>query len=166
MARPIVWALGMLGAAGLSAVSTGSVLSGRTAPADPPTRMGAGGERLLVIAADLRGHFMVHPSVGGTRLRMLVDTGASVVALTHEDAARAGLRASSSDPVRRLQTANGVVEARAVRVREMSVGDIVVRDVEAVVMPPGRLSTSLLGMSFLRRLKGFEVSSGRLTLRG
>jgi aspartyl protease family protein len=53
-----------------------------------------------------------------------------------------------------------------IRIPEMSVGDIVVRDVEAVVMPPGRLVTSLLGMAFLRRLKSFEVSAGRLTLRG
>jgi aspartyl protease family protein len=53
-----------------------------------------------------------------------------------------------------------------VRIREMRVGDIVVRDVEAVVAPPGRLRTSLLGMSFLRSLRGFDISGGRLTLRG
>ena len=53
-----------------------------------------------------------------------------------------------------------------VRIRELRVGDIAVRDVEAVVVPEGRLGTSLLGMSFLRRLKGFDMAGGRLTLRG
>jgi aspartyl protease family protein len=163
MARPILWALGVLGAASLSAVSAGKIMAER-APA--PHAASPGPERLLVVAADLRGHFVVHPSLGGARLRMLVDTGASVVALTHEDAFKAGLKPSSRDPVRRFETANGVVEARVIRIPEMSVGDIVVRDVEAVVMPPGRLATSLLGMAFLRRLKSFEVSAGRLTLRG
>lgn len=166
MARPILWALGVFGAAALSSFSAAGLLAGRQPPAQEAASRVAGGEQVLVIAADLRGHFTVHPSLGGTRLRMLVDTGASVVALTHEDALKAGVRASPRDPVRRLQTANGVVEARAVRIPQMSVGDITVRDVEAVVMPAGRLGTSLLGMSFLRQLKGFEVSSGRLTLRG
>jgi aspartyl protease family protein len=53
-----------------------------------------------------------------------------------------------------------------VRIRELRVGDIAVRDVEAVVVPEGRLGTSLLGMSFLRRLKGFDMAGGRLTLKG
>ncbi len=163
MTRPILWALGMLGAAAVSGVGTSGLLANRPTVA-APAATGAG-EGLLVVAADLQGHFVVHPSLGGVRLRMLVDTGASLVALSHEDAFKAGVKTSPGDPVRRFSTANGTVEARVVRLAEVSVGGLTVRDVEAAVMPPGRLSTSLLGMSFLRRLRGVEVSSGRLTLR-
>ncbi|KAA2234987.1 retropepsin-like aspartic protease family protein [Salinarimonas soli] len=163
MTRPIVWALGVFGVAALSA---GQFVSNGPPGAVAPASVAGTGERLLVIASDLRGHYIVHPTIGSARLRMLVDTGASFVALTAEDAGKAGIRPGPGDPVRTLSTANGVVVARAVRVREMSVGDIVVRDVEAVVMPPGSMGVSLLGMAFLRRLKGFEVSGGRLTLRG
>jgi aspartyl protease family protein len=166
MTRPLIWALGVLGVTALSSLGAGQLVSRRATPPETPMRAAGSGERVLVIASDLRGHYTVHPSVGGARLRMLVDTGASFVALTHEDALKAGLRPSSRDPLRRLSTANGMVEARSVRLPEMSVGEIVVRDVEAVVMPPGSMGVSLLGMAFLRRLKGFEVSSGRLTLRG
>ena len=97
---------------------------------------------------------------------MLVDTGASFVALSHEDAAMLGLKVSQKDFTRRSSTANGVVETAPVRIKEIRIGDIAVRDVEAVVLPPRALSTSLLGMSFLKRLEGFEVAKGRLVLRG
>ena len=109
---------------------------------------------------------MVHPTVDGRRVRMLVDTGASVVVLSHEDAGIVGIRVSSRDYTRRIKTANGVVQAAPVRFSEVKVGDISVRGVEALVMPPGKLATSLLGMSFLKRLAGFEIAQGRLILKG
>jgi aspartyl protease family protein len=64
-----------------------------------------------------------------------------------------------------VNTANGTVKAAQVRLREVQIGRIAVRDVEAVVMPPGRLAGSLLGMSFLKRLASFNVSGGTLVLR-
>ncbi len=97
---------------------------------------------------------------------MLVDTGASLVALSHEDAALLGIRVSQKDFTRRSSTANGVVETAPVRIKEIRIGDIVMRDVDAAVLPPRALNTSLLGMSFLKRLDGFEISKGRLLLRG
>lgn len=164
MTRPILWALGVLGAAALSGVGTGGLLANRPTAAGQAAPTGSG-EGLLVVSADLQGHFVVHPSLGGVRVRMLVDTGASLVSLSHEDAFKAGVKTSPSDPVRRFATANGTIDARVVRLPEVSVGGLTVRDVEAAVMPPGRLGTSLLGMSFLRRLKSVEVASGRLMLR-
>jgi aspartyl protease family protein len=119
----------------------------------------------LTVSADLQGHFILHPTLDGRRVRMLVDTGASLVALSEEDARLAGITVAERDFSRTIQTANGLVRAAPVRIREMRVGDILVRDVEAVVLPAGRLGTSLLGMTFLRRLGGFEISQGRLTLR-
>lgn len=124
------------------------------------------GERVLVVNADLMGHYTLHPTVEGRRTTMLVDTGSTLVALTSEDAFAAGFRPLASDFNRQVSTANGVVAVAPVCIREMTIGDIVVRNVDAVVLPRGVLDQSLLGMSFLRGLSGFEMSRGRLTLRG
>jgi aspartyl protease family protein len=97
---------------------------------------------------------------------MLVDTGASIVALSYDDARAVGLSVHPAAFTRKLSTANGVVEAAPVQIREIRVGEIVARNVDAVVLPRGRLETSLLGMSFLKRLGGFEIARGRLTLKG
>lgn len=170
MTRPILWALGTLAAITLSSTLTGERLAARfgaaTAPPAPTTKGAAQAAPVLTVSADLAGHFVLHPTLDGRRLRMLVDTGASLVALSYEDARLAGLRVEPRDFTRHLLTANGVVGAAPIRLREVRVGDITVRDVEGVVLPPGRLGTSLLGMSFLRRLRSFEIGAGRLTLRG
>ena len=96
---------------------------------------------------------------------MMVDTGATVIALSAEDAAQAGIRPLRSDFRGRVATANGSIEVAPVRLGEVRLGGIVVRDVEAVVLPPGALRGSLLGMSFLRRLAAFEMGGGRLVLK-
>ena len=169
MTRPIVWAFGMLATAALSATAAGDRIAARFGLAGSrPAKLQRSSEpsRTLTLSADLYGHFVVHPALNGQRVRMLVDTGASFVALSHEDAAMLGLKVSQKDFTRRSSTANGVVETAPVRIKEIRIGDIAVRDVEAVVLPPRALSTSLLGMSFLKRLEGFEVAKGRLVLRG
>ena len=172
MTRPIFWATSTLVAIALSAGLAGeriaSVVKPRpSAPAGPPsTAAVSSAERVLVLQADGRGQFVLHPQVDGLTVRMMVDTGASIVALSAEDAERAGFRPNPGEFNRPISTANGAVMVAPVRIRELRVGDILVRDVEAVVVPRGRLGTSLLGMSFLRRLRGFDVADGRLTLRG
>ena len=168
MPRPIVWAFGLLASATVAGLGMGDRLSAfGLAPARPSVPAGGtASDPVVVLNADLRGHYTVHPSVEGRTLRMLVDTGASVVALTYEDAERAGLKVRPEHFTRPMNTANGVAMAAPVRVAELKVGEIRVTYVDAVVMPRGRLGTSLLGMSFLKRLKGFEMSSSRLTLRG
>jgi aspartyl protease family protein len=147
--------------------------SGPPAPASRETRLAAvqpqaaaGGSGIVVsLAQDSRGHFTAEPQINGVRLPMLVDTGASVIALSAEDAARAGIFPNANDFRIPVNTANGTIKAASVRLREVQLGRIVVRDVEAVVMPQGRLGGSLLGMSFLRRLSSFNVSGGTLVLR-
>lgn len=119
----------------------------------------------VVVPADQRGHFLVEPSVNGRRLRMLVDTGASAVALSYEDAVSAGFHVAASDFTISVQTANGPAKAAPIRIGEIEIGDITVRGVPAVVARPGALNVSLLGMTFLKRLGGFEVAQGRLTMR-
>lgn len=166
MTRPLVWALGILAGAAVFGLGVSGRLQRQGWTNAPAPAAQPAGPSLLVLHADLRGHFMVHPSVEGRTVRMMVDTGASVVALSEEDARIAGITVKPSEFTRMVGTANGVLRAAPVRIAEMRLGAITVRGVEALVVPRGRLGTSLLGMSFLRRLNGFEMSGGRLTLRG
>jgi aspartyl protease family protein len=111
------------------------------------------------------GHFVVRAQVNGTSVPMLIDTGATTIVLRPADARQAGLdvdRLSYSVPV---QTANGMAYAAAVRLRQVTVGPIVIDGVDALVARPGALKESLLGMNFLRRLKSYEFSGDYLTLR-
>ncbi len=112
------------------------------------------------------GQFVARTTVDGAAVVMLVDTGASTVVLKPADARNAGIdvdRLSFTIPVR---TANGTTFAAPVRIRSLSVGPIRLDDVEALVSKPGNLNVSLLGMSFLRRLRSYEFSGSFLTLRG
>lgn len=185
MTRPILWALGVLATAALTggsmiehvakrvrsgpapAAEAVQVEPGAQSDASPAT--GRSAQMLpapVILAQDGAGQFRANPQVEGQVLRMLVDTGATHCVFTSEDAARIGLRVSERDFTAKVGTANGTIPAAPVRVREVRVGGITVRDVEALVLPRGRIETSLLGMSFLRRLRGFEVAAGRMTLRG
>jgi aspartyl protease family protein len=169
MTRPIVWASGILISAVLSATSASeqvAALFGLGAPREKALSAAGAENGSRIVVSALRGHFVVHPTLDGKRVRMLVDTGASFVALSHGDARLAGISVSARDYTRPISTANGIVAAASVRLAEVKVGDIAVRGVEALVLPPGRLSTSLLGMSFLKRLGGFEIAQGRLILKG
>src|SRR3954454_2802687 len=133
MTRPIVWAAGILVSTVLSATTASERIAGLFGIGAPPGQVEAAltGERgsRIVVSADLRGHFVVHPTLDGKRARMLVDTGASFVALSHEDARLAGISVSPRDYTRPISTANGIVAAASVRLAEVKVGDIAVRGV-------------------------------------
>jgi aspartyl protease family protein len=120
----------------------------------------------VALQAGRNGHFFVTALLDGRALPMMVDTGASSCAFSEEDAARIGIRLTPADFTRVWNTANGTVRVAPIRIAVLQVGSITVRDVEAVVIPRGRLSTNLLGMSFLKRLRDFSVAGGTMTLRG
>jgi aspartyl protease family protein len=111
------------------------------------------------------GHFVTHAEINGSRIRVLVDTGATAVALSHRDAAKAGFRPEDLDFDVPVSTANGIVKAARVTIERIEVGSILVEDIDGMVLPKGALSGSLLGMSFLSRLDSFEVKDGVLHLR-
>ena len=113
---------------------------------------------------DARGHFLVEARVDGRLINFMVDTGASVIALTASDAARLGIHPAQRDFTVEVRTANGSVRAAPARLDKVEVGDLIVRDVAAVILPDGALSDNLLGLSFLSRLRRFEYSDGRLVL--
>ncbi len=118
----------------------------------------------IVIPSGPRGHFLVEVDVNGTPVRFLVDTGATMVTLTAEDAQRIGLPVRALDYSARTQTANGEVRVAPVTLRDMRLGDLEMQDVEATVTQ-AQLNISLLGTSFLRRLSGYEVRPEGLVLR-
>ena len=118
-----------------------------------------------MIAADQGGQFNTSVEIGGQLVPMLVDTGATVIALSAKDAQLLGISPMPSDFTVKISTANGVIKAARTMLSEVRLENITVRGVQAVVMPEGALQKSLLGMSFLRKLKRFEVASGKLILR-
>ncbi|TKW79881.1 MAG: TIGR02281 family clan AA aspartic protease [Bradyrhizobium icense] len=120
--------------------------------------------RSISIAQDGRGHFQTDARIDGQRINFMVDTGASVVALNERSAARFGLRPSRNDYNATVATANGSLKAARARIPMMDVGGLIVRDVEAMVLPDEALSENLLGLSFLSKLRRFEYANGRLVL--
>lgn len=129
-------------------------------PSEP--QVGQGGE--VIVRRRIGGAFAVAAKVNGARVILLFDTGASLVVLTADDARRAGIDASMLDFGTRVATANGAALAADVRLDRVAVGPIVMRRVPALVARPGALRESLLGMSFLERLKSYRVERGRLVL--
>ena len=110
------------------------------------------------------GHYWAEARIDGHAVRLLVDTGASVVALTREDARRLGVDPANAAFTGEVRTASGVVRAAPVRLSAVTVAGARVADVEALVVEDG-LTQSLLGMSYLGRLSGFEATREGLTLR-
>ena len=113
--------------------------------------------------ANRNGDFVVEALVQGVTVVFIIDTGASDVVLSPDDAKRVGLKLDRLDYTQRYQTANGVIFGAPVRIEWISVGGINLYDVRASV-PDSELRHSLLGMSFLNRIGGFEVRDGVLTL--
>ena len=111
------------------------------------------------------GHYFVKAEINNTDINVLVDTGASVVALSFEDAERAGLHPSNLDYKIPVSTANGQVNAARVKLNRVEIDNVRVDDVDAMVLPQGALKGTLLGMSFLSKLSSFKSEDGVLTLK-
>ena len=123
------------------------------------------GGRTVEVSRGQGGNFVITTQVNGARLPMIFDTGASSVVLTHAAAKAAGLPLEVLNYSVPVDTANGRTRAAPVTLQSIAVGGIVEREVSALIAQPGQLRTSLLGMSFLNRLQGWEVRGDRLVLR-
>ncbi|MBI2720349.1 MAG: TIGR02281 family clan AA aspartic protease [Rhizobiales bacterium] len=117
------------------------------------------------LKANAGGHFITKAAINGNDITVLVDTGATTVALSYEDADQAGLRPSSLDFNVPVATANGMAKAAKVKIDRIEIDGIKVDDVDGLVLPEGALRGTLLGMSFLSRLRSFRVEAGVLYLR-
>ena len=129
-------------------------------PSEP--QVGQGGE--VIVNRRLSGEFSIAAKVDGARVTFLFDTGASMVVLTAADARKAGIDTRGLAFDIPVATANGSALAAEIRLDQVAVGPIVMRGVPALVARPGALEESLLGMSFLERLKSYTVERGRLIL--
>jgi aspartyl protease family protein len=118
----------------------------------------------VVLTADRLGHFRADGRIDGRHIEFIVDTGATTIALTARSAAQLGIHPFPRDFTSQSRTANGVVRTASVQLGMVEIGGILVRDVVAVVFPEEALSDNLLGMSFLSRLRRYEVANGRLVL--
>ena len=109
------------------------------------------------------GHFWANVSINGVKRRMLIDSGATITAFSERTAAAAGLKAEPGLLPVILKTANGAAQARTATIEEMRLGNIVARDLKAIVSP-GLGNMDLLGMNFLSKLKSWRVEEGTLVL--
>lgn len=128
----------------------------RSAPASSGTR--------VVVPMDSRGHFVTDFRFNGQKVKALVDTGATYVALNRSTAQRMGMRIAISDMKYAVSTANGEAKAAAVSIDEVSIGKIRVRNVPALVLEDKALDGVLMGMSFLKELDRFAIEDRTLIL--
>jgi aspartyl protease family protein len=109
------------------------------------------------------GHFYAEVSVDGTSVTMLVDTGATMIALTGDDAEAMGIVWNDADVKPVARGASGEVHGVSVTLDSVQLGDFEARGVAAVVIPEG-LGISLLGQSFLSRIERVEMEQDRMVL--
>lgn len=160
-----VSAISAVGAAqAVSRLETGRGAEAQAAVVQPATASPAPEESAASIAKAADGHFWAEADVSGRRVRFLVDTGASAVALTLEDARRLGIDTAALDYDYGVQTASGQARAAQVKLDSISVAGARVNNVEAFVIEDG-LESSLLGMTYLGRLSRFEATRSALILR-
>jgi aspartyl protease family protein len=131
----------------------------QSAPAGAPAAGNGFASREIPRAAD--GHFYLDAQVNGAQVHFLVDTGASMVALTPADAQRAGIALPSERMT--AQGAGGAIEVTPVMIERIAIGPLEARDIEGAVAR--ELPISLLGQSFLSRIGNVQISGDRMTLR-
>lgn len=118
----------------------------------------------VLIAANAQGHFHIDAQIQGRSVSFMADTGATTVALRESEARRIGLPVMPADYTVPVETANGTVKGARVVIPDITVSQIRVGGVTGIVLPDEALGTNLLGMTFLGRLKGFQVAGDRLIL--
>jgi aspartyl protease family protein len=123
------------------------------------------GDGRVTLRRNIDGHFAARVLVNGRPATFLVDTGASSVVLPWRVADDLGYDPNALSFIVTVGTANGNAVAAPIRIGRMEMGGIVLENVEAMVVEEGKLSHPLLGMSFLNRLHGFDVTGNTLTLR-
>lgn len=116
------------------------------------------------LTMDSRGHFITNAKMNGRSVEVLVDTGATSVAINTKTARRLGIMLEASDFKYTVNTANGSTKAASAVIDKIQIGNVVVKNVRAAVLDDKALSSTLLGMSFLGQLRSFEVKNQQLLL--
>jgi aspartyl protease family protein len=163
----VVAAVGLLGWHAPDRAGTSQAAAGQTAgPSEHANEARAARSTGwgIVLPREADGHFYAEVAVDGAPTRMLVDTGASVVALAGEDAEALGIAWAPEDVAPVAQGAGGPVHGVHVMLDSVQVGDLEVRQVQAIVVPD--LRVSLLGQSFLSRAGRVEMTGDEMVLGG
>jgi aspartyl protease family protein len=130
----------------------------------PASRIAAQGSSHVTLDRDADSHFYVTADINGRSIRMMVDSGASIIALTRADAEALGYQVDSLPAAGSANTAGGVVPIRPVTLDRVRVDGLEVAGVQAAVIDAD-MPTSLMGQSFLSRLNSVTVEGDRMTLR-
>lgn len=126
-----------------------------------PEQVVEGGETRVRRAPD--GHYWLRAEIDGHPANFLVDTGATLTAISTETAAAAGIEPRESGLPVRLQTANGTVAADITTIGELRFGNVVARGLDAVIAP-GLGPTNVIGMNFLSRLASVRLEGETMIL--
>jgi aspartyl protease family protein len=129
-----------------------------------PARGEQTGPSSVAFSLESDGHYHVYAQVNGTAIRFLVDSGASDIVLSPDDARMLGMQPEQLDYTMMAQTANGTVRGAPTQIKTLKVGPIEMHDMP-VTVNEAEMPVSLLGMEFLRRLKSWGVENGRLTFK-
>ncbi|MFN3911085.1 TIGR02281 family clan AA aspartic protease [Hyphomonas sp.] len=135
-----------------------------TVAAATPEPAASPGSRAAFIDKENDGHFWTRADVSGTQVKFMVDTGASIVALTYFDAQRLGLKPEELEFDSEIRTAGGVTYGAPVTLESIRIGRVKIENVDAVILTTG-LEQSLLGMTFLGELNSYEVRQGQMIIR-
>lgn len=145
-----------------SPATAAPVRSSGTVP--PPDQSTTSYAKAAVISRKDDGHYWTIASVNGTSVEFMIDTGASIIALTPRDAQRIGVDMDALSYDGRINTAGGQIKGAYITIKEVRIGRVKIKEVDAVVLPEG-LSQSLLGMSFLGQLYSYEFRQNQLIIR-
>jgi aspartyl protease family protein len=143
----------------------GGRLAGSLLPGTPISRISSNGRSEVVLSKGLGGHFQAKADINGQRIDMMIDTGASNVALSYTDAELIGIDIGNLRFVQPVVTANGRAMAAPTTLPEIAIGNIRRYNVPASVLERGKLSESLLGLSFLGTLSSFHMRRDQLVLQ-
>ncbi|MBK1623835.1 TIGR02281 family clan AA aspartic protease [Afifella marina] len=122
------------------------------------------GRQVLNVGRSSNGHFKLTADVDGHELDFLVDTGASSLVLTYEDAARAGIDVTALRFDRMVETANGITLQARAEIHTLKIGPLTLNNVPAGVAQEGQLFSNLLGMNVLNRFASWRVENGELII--
>ena len=124
------------------------------------------GDKQVIVYANQYGHYYVNTIIQGVSINFLIDTGATTVSLTRSDAKKLGIDLNQLNYSQKVSTANGAALSAPIKLDYIKINDIVVDNVSASVGRDDGLDKSLLGMSFLNKLRSFQVTEDSLEMIG
>jgi len=131
--------------------------------ATPVPQKASGGRRIEIVKGR-DGHFRTTIKLNYSDVPVMIDTGASMLALRESDARKAGIYPRRDDYTYSISTANGIVKAASAEVRELTIGTVRIRNVKAFILPDEALATNLLGMNVLSEFAEVSFRGDRLVL--